>query len=152
MEQNKQEYKNIFTIEERKKIIAQSMRDRRTALGLSQKEVAAKLGISQATYSAYERGRNEPPAETLVRLSYLFDCTVDFLIQRNRLYRSAEEALALVAQLQAEIMELKEEIAKAGYDSEKTKELDVMLDTLRSKVEQATKNPEFADFIEEPLK
>lgn len=152
MEQNKQEYKNIFTIEERKKIIAQSMREHRTALGLSQKEVAANLGISQATYSAYERGRNEPPAEMLVRLSYQFDCTVDVLVQRMRLYRSAEEALALVAQLQAEIMELKAEIAKAGYDSETTKDLDDRLNTLYSKVEQATNNPEFADFVEEPLK
>ena len=65
VEQNEVTYNNLFTIEERKKIIAQAMRDLRKRSGKSQKQIAAKIGISQATYSAYERGRNEPPAEPM---------------------------------------------------------------------------------------
>ena len=93
MVQANAEYNNLFTVEERKKIIAQSMGELRKSSGLSQKEAAAKIGISQATYSAYERGRNEPPAEILVRLSHLYKCPVDILVQRDRHYRDAKDIL-----------------------------------------------------------
>ena len=59
MEEMQPKYNNLFTIEERKRIIAQTMGELRKAKGLSQKEVAAEVGISQATYSAYERGRSD---------------------------------------------------------------------------------------------
>lgn len=42
--------------------------DARTAAGLTQAELAARAGTSQATLSAYERGRKEPTVATLDRL------------------------------------------------------------------------------------
>ena len=47
---------------------------RRTA-GLTQVQVAGQLGVSKATYSAWETGRAELGAERLCALSELFRCT-----------------------------------------------------------------------------
>ena len=63
----------------------------RKARGYSQKEVAAFLNMSQPTYSGYERGRSEPPIEILVRLSYLYQVSVDVLVQRDRLAKTVND-------------------------------------------------------------
>jgi transcriptional regulator with XRE-family HTH domain len=44
------------------------LRDARARAGLTQAELAHRAGTSQATVSAYERGRKTPSVETLVRL------------------------------------------------------------------------------------
>lgn len=48
--------------------IARTIRDARRAAGLTQAELAARAGTSQATLSAYERGRKAPSLRTLDRL------------------------------------------------------------------------------------
>lgn len=47
---------------------ARTLRDARLAAGLTQAELAMWAGTSQATLSAYERGRKEPSLATLDRL------------------------------------------------------------------------------------
>jgi len=47
---------------------ASAIRSARTRAGLSQAELAARAGTSQATLSAYETGRRDPTAGTLIRL------------------------------------------------------------------------------------
>lgn len=44
------------------------LRSERSRAGLSQGELAARAGTSQATVSAYENGRKQPSVETLARL------------------------------------------------------------------------------------
>lgn len=152
MEQNATIYPNIFTTEERKKIIAQSMRELRIMKGLSQKEVAAALEISQATYSAYERGRNEPPAEMLVRMSYLFDCSLDILMQRDRLYRDASQAKQLAAQAEEAFAQLNADLIAQGVDNEGIKALMEMMGKLTDVITQTTNSPEIAEKIDESLR
>lgn len=141
------EYNNLFTIEERKQIIAQSMGELRKATGLSQKEAAGKIGISQATYSAYERGRNEPPAEILVRLSYLFNCPIDILVQRDRLYRDANEALKQAEQYRAEIAQLEAAIAEGNGDNETARAMVSLLGKLNETLVQVAQRPDIANAI-----
>jgi len=47
---------------------ASTLRAARRRAGLSQQELAARAGTSQATLSAYENGRKEPTVETFNRL------------------------------------------------------------------------------------
>lgn len=47
---------------------ADALRTARTTAGLSQAEVADRSGTSQATLSAYERGRKQPSVATLDRI------------------------------------------------------------------------------------
>lgn len=152
MELDEAKYSNLFTNEERKLIIAQTMAELRKVKGLSQKEVAAQIGVSQATYSAYERGRNEPPAEVLVRLSYLFGCSLDILMQRERTYRTAADALKQAEQYRDQLAELKEELSKKDGDTELASAILELVEKLNETVIQTAQRPDIAVELETPLK
>jgi repressor LexA len=52
----------------------------RKKIGLSQKEVAAALQVTQGAVSSWESGRYEPDTQTLKRLSDLFGVTIDEIL------------------------------------------------------------------------
>lgn len=52
----------------------------RALAGLSQKEVAERIYLSQNAYSKYELGRSSPNPETLRQLAKLFGCSAADLI------------------------------------------------------------------------
>lgn len=49
------------------------IRDRRTKMGLTQEEVAKKLGISQVAYGRYELGLREPNFSLILQISEVLD-------------------------------------------------------------------------------
>jgi len=57
----------------------------RKEAGMSQLELAEKLGVSQQTVSKYERGIREPDNATLVKLSEIFNCSIDYLLGRTNI-------------------------------------------------------------------
>lgn len=123
-------YDCIFTEEERKQLISQSLAQLRKGKGLSQKEVATALGISQATYSTYERGRTEPPAELLVRLSFMYGVSLDIIMQRDRLVRNAGEAQRELDDLRKQLQECEEQITAKGVTDPAAAELLKAMNTL----------------------
>jgi Predicted transcriptional regulators len=48
--------------------------------GLTQVDVASKLGISQQAYASWERGVKKPTQENLVKLSKILYVSVDYLL------------------------------------------------------------------------
>lgn len=48
--------------------------------GLTQKEFAEMLGISQKSYSHWETGKNEPNYENLSMLACIFNVSIDYLL------------------------------------------------------------------------
>lgn len=52
----------------------------RGRLGLTRKDLALELGISQKTYSLYVRGTNPIPSDTLIKMARLFQCSTDYLL------------------------------------------------------------------------
>lgn len=57
----------------------------RMRYGLSQKQVAERLWVSPSIVSAYETGERSPSLEVLLSLSYLYNCSVDYLLGRKSL-------------------------------------------------------------------
>ena len=55
----------------------------RTNYGYSQKQVAEKLGVSPSIVSGYETGERTPSTEVLLSISYLYNCTTDYLLGRS---------------------------------------------------------------------
>ena len=49
--------------------------------GMTQKELAEKLHVTQVTVSQWERGGSYPKARKLPEIARLFECTVDELLQ-----------------------------------------------------------------------
>lgn len=55
----------------------------RTSTGLTQAEMAQKLGISKSTISMYENGNREPDFETLEMIADFFNVDIDYLLGRT---------------------------------------------------------------------
>lgn len=105
MENKLAPYECQFTIEERKKITAHTLQELRKAKGYSQKEVASYIQVKPATFNTYETGRTEPPIEVLVRLSYLYQTPIDYLVQKDRQYRTATDLQALLDEYKKKLKE-----------------------------------------------
>lgn len=66
------------------KSLPQKLKTLRMKYNLSQKEVASILGISPSIVSAYETGERTPSTENLLALSYLYKCSVDYLLGKEQ--------------------------------------------------------------------
>ena len=55
----------------------------RKELNLSQKELAEKVGITEASLSRYENDLREPKAEIITRLSNALNCSTDYLLGKT---------------------------------------------------------------------
>ena len=51
--------------------------------GLSQLQLALKLGLNQNTVSRYENGQRQADYQTLIMFADFFDVSIDYLIGRN---------------------------------------------------------------------
>lgn len=60
----------------------------RTENGLSQKQVAGDLNISQSLLSHYENGRRECSLDFLVKISKYYDVTCDYILGRTSMPKS----------------------------------------------------------------
>ena len=65
-----------------KKQFVTRLKDLRKQTGLSQKDLAIKLGIGSRTYEYYESENNTsiPEHKNLIKLANLFDCSIDYLL------------------------------------------------------------------------
>ena len=52
----------------------------RHRLGLTQLELADRIGVSVSAVSAWENGSFEPNSNSLKKLSQLFSCSTDYLL------------------------------------------------------------------------
>lgn len=60
------------------------IRDLRQDHDLSQKQIAALLGMSQTGYSKYETGENDIPSSVLIWLADYYQTSVDYLLGQTK--------------------------------------------------------------------
>lgn len=108
---NLEQYGNAFDISERKELIGEMLRLLRQSSGLTQNEIAKCIGIKSGTYSTYENGTRETPAEIIVRLSLLYDVPTDVILQQSRLFRDNFEAQKQIDVMNEQLSELKDIIS-----------------------------------------
>lgn len=144
-------YEYQFTTEERKKIIAQTLEEIRKSKGYSQKQVAAFTKVKPTTYNTYESGRTEPPAEILVRLSYLYRTPVDTLVQRDRLHRGALDIQKQLEEYQKQARLMEEQLtANNGDDPAAQAILEAMKQVIEG-MKSMNQNPEIQQQLESTL-
>lgn len=56
----------------------------RNKAGLTQKEASERIGITPYQLGNYETNRSEPNIETLIKMSRLYDISIDRLVGNNR--------------------------------------------------------------------
>lgn len=63
--------------------LPEKIQQQRIRLGITQRQLAQRLGVSPSIVSGYETGERTPSTEILLALSYLFGCSTDFLLGRK---------------------------------------------------------------------
>jgi len=58
--------------------------------GMTQQELADKIGGAKSTIAMYEKGDRKPSLEVLVKLSQIFDCTMDYLMGKSEMRNRVE--------------------------------------------------------------
>lgn len=134
-------YNNLYDTTERKKLISTMLTEFRKVNGYQQKEVAELIGIKSQTYNAYESGRNETPAEILVRLSILYDIPIDILVQRDNVTKEEKSIQNTLDIYDKEIQGLREELLKGDPKAQEvfTKLLDGIQDFTNALRENSNK-------------
>ena len=77
---------NLYNVnmEERKNIeIGKKLKELRKSAGLTQEQLASKLGLSRVNYTRYEVGAVRPDYETIILLADFYDISLDELFGRN---------------------------------------------------------------------
>lgn len=59
--------------------VQESLKRTRLAAGMTQKQVATQLGITQQSYRVYE-DKSSPSADTIIKLSKLYGVSADYLL------------------------------------------------------------------------
>lgn len=110
-------------------IVNRNLKFLRVQQGLTQKQLAEKLGLKQAAVGAYEEERSTPPVNCLQEISKIFGVSIDLLINKDlsqvpqKEWKSktglrGKEVLAItVDQHNKENVELVMQKASAGYMS-----------------------------------
>ena len=60
------------------------LKELRKRRGLSQQEVADRLGVTRSTISAYERNNKSPSLEALEKLAIIYNSSVDYIWGMNK--------------------------------------------------------------------
>lgn len=60
------------------------LKKQREKRGITQAELAKKLGVTQEAVTKWETGRNKPRASTLIKLAEILDCSVDELLKEEK--------------------------------------------------------------------
>lgn len=95
----------------------------RTSSGLTQVELAEKIGISRSTIGMYETGAREPDFETLEAIADFFNVDIDYLLGRTDKTELLPETIGNYY--------LNDETAKAAQEIFENKELRLLFDAAR---------------------
>lgn len=111
-------YNNLYTIDERKELVAEAIKNFRVAKGLTQKEVAETINITLATYNSYETGRNATPLEIVVRLAHLYDIDPALLLQFDNFNKDQMIQANKLQEYENQIAEVKEKLKSASPEEQ----------------------------------
>ena len=73
--------------------MGQLMKAKRKLAGLTQEQVAEKMGVKRATYSQYEAGNRVPLTMTLAKIAHAIGCKMDDLIPIDEQIETAQREI-----------------------------------------------------------
>jgi len=59
------------------------IKEYRIKRGYTQNQIATKLGMTEANFSSYERGKSEPPSDKLNQISSILKVSTDYLLGKT---------------------------------------------------------------------
>lgn len=64
----------------------QELKQLRIKKGMTQQQLADRLGVDRTTVTLWELGINKPRADMLIKISNTFNCSVDDLLYPKKYY------------------------------------------------------------------
>lgn len=61
-------------------LLGERLKELREEQGLTQRQLAEKLGLNSVTYLHYEKAQREPPLSVLADLAIFFEVSTDYLL------------------------------------------------------------------------
>lgn len=110
--------------QDRAMTIGENLKKFRVAKKLTQKEVWEAASISKSSYTAYEAGRSEPTAETIVRLAKVLGVSTDELLLADSERTVSEDMAPILRRFEALPVEVRNSARIAlkgvlfGYEQE----------------------------------
>ena len=109
-------------------MISNKIRELRIKKGISQKDLAKILELSQQAVAKWENGKSEPNIVTLKKLSVIFEIDITYLIEEDELSTSESDDIAQKARCFEKLL-LDNSVISENYTKEN---LDVIVDFLRA--------------------
>ena len=63
--------------------LPERLRELREKYGISQSDVAKRLNVTSSIISSYERGERTPSLPIIIKISYIYNCSLDYLLGKN---------------------------------------------------------------------
>ena len=87
-------------------MFAQQLKDlRKKTPGLTQTDMAKKLGIAKTTYASYEQGKRTPDIETQNKIADFFNVSLDYLHGRESKNSFLAKQMTVAAHIDDEVTE-----------------------------------------------
>ena len=98
-------------IEQINKYVGSKIKDYRKSFGLSQEELAKKIGVGKTTISNYEVGIRSPKKPQLIKLSEVFDVAIDdFFPQTDSTSMNVSSTLSEINKISSQLEEPRQKI------------------------------------------
>ena len=64
--------------------VGNKIRELRKNIGMTQSELAERLGISASAVGMYEQGRRQPDSDMILKICSVFEISADYLLGKNK--------------------------------------------------------------------
>lgn len=101
----------FMEIEQINKYVGSKIKDYRKSFGLSQEELAKKIGVGKTTISNYEVGIRSPKKPQMIKLSEVFGITIDdFFPQTGSIKVNVSTTLSEINKISSQLEEPRQKI------------------------------------------
>lgn len=137
-------------IEQINKYVGSKIKDYRKHFGLSQEELAKKIGVGKTTISNYEVGIRSPKKPQLIKLSEVFDVAIDdFFPQTDSTRINVSSILSEINKISSQLEEPRQKVVLNTASSQLKEQKKENAKVVSIKTEQQKQGIDLADLVDD---
>ncbi|MCI8685428.1 helix-turn-helix domain-containing protein [Streptomyces sp. NPDC051453] len=137
-------------IEQINKYVGSKIKDYRKHFGLSQEELAKKIGVGKTTISNYEVGIRSPKKPQLIKLSEVFDVAIDdFFPQTDSTRINVSSILSEINKISSQLEEPRQKVVLDTASSQLKEQKKENAKVVSIKTEQQKQGIDLADLVDD---
>lgn len=137
-------------IEQINKYVGSKIKDYRKSFGLSQEELAKKIGVGKTTISNYEVGIRSPKKPQMIKLSEVFGITIDdFFPQTDSIKINVSATLSEINKISSQLEEPRQKIVLDTASSQLKEQKKENAKVVSLKSEQQKQGIDLADLVDD---